>query len=333
MVTLDIDNLSFFDEDIEEVIEDQKVEDNQKEEIPKVIEKPEEDEEEEQEEEEEVNVFSAIVQGLNKKGVTTLPEDVEYDEDTFLSAIFEEAKENVKAELGLDDERTQAMFKFVSSGGDLSKLADFYKNNAPGSFDLDSEEDCESLVIEEYTAKGLSPRRIATLVQGLKDDGELEDEARSIQTKREENFSKKEAQFIKQQEEAEKRRQEEEKTYKKSFDTVLNTGKEFFGFEVNEIQRKKLKDWLNVPVDYKHTDGKTYKLTKAQIKQLELQSDPKKHAEFNLAVQILLMGEVDKQTKPKKTESAITKDIWSKVNQTGKSSKRTTKESIDDVQF
>ena len=337
---LEIDNLNFFDEDIEEVIEKKKQEEESKEfeskdkeeEAPfKDSKPPETPDEEEEDDDDKISVFTAIVKGLNSKGVTSLPEDVEYTEDTFLSAIFDEAKESVREELGLDNERTQAAIRFISNGGELAKLADFYRDNAPSELDVTIEENAERVVTEEYTKKGLKPKTIATLIQGLKDDGELESEAQTLLDSQNKDFKKREEAFVAQQEQANREKEKNAKEYEKTFNTVLNSSTSLMGLELNTEKRKKLKEWLNSPVEHKHTDGKTYKLTRSQIKQLELQNDPKRHAEFSLAIQLLMMEGI-KQVDEEVVKKKAAKSLWDKID-TGtrkKNNNSTTREAIDE---
>lgn len=330
-MALDIDNLNFFEEDVEEVMKEQEEEIAQA--APEVTE--EEETKTEEEPEEEIGLFSAIVKTLNTKGITELPEDVDYDEDSFIEALYEQAKNTVLSDLGIEDQRTQNVLKFISSGGDLKQLSKFYEGSISGANDLDDPEVQKQIIIDHYNELGITSRRIANIIQTLEDDGELELEAKEIVSKKQSEFEQKERQFFKQQEQREKEKQEREKEYKKTFENTLNTSKEFYGVEINDTQRKQFKEWLNKPVKYQHSDGKTYNLTKAQIKQMELQNDPKKYAEFTLAVQFMLMNNFSNPTREKAVERKTTQQIWNKVNlpSGGRLKNTNNKESIDDVSF
>lgn len=326
-MALDIDNLNFFEEDVEDVMKEQ-LEDNS---IPASA---EEQPEEQPEEPEEIGLFSAIVKTLNNKGITELPEDIDYDEDSFIDALYEQAKNTVLSDLGIEDERTQKVLKYISSGGDLKQLSKFYENGAGNVDDLDDADNQKQIVMEHYQSLGMSPRRIATIIQTLEDDGELEFEAKEIASKKQSEFEQQEKEFFRQQEQREREKQEREKEYKRTLETTLNTSKEFYGVEVTDTQRKQFKEWLNKPVKYQHTDGKIYNLTQAQIKQMELQNNPKKYAEFTLAVQYMLMNNFTNPAKEKEVERKTTQKIWNKVSlPSGGKLKTTKRESIDDVSF
>lgn len=329
-MAVNIDELDFFEEDVEEIIKEQQEDQPES----KTTEEESIRIEEGQEENEEIGLFSAIVKTLNNKGITELPEDKEYDEDSFIDALYEQTRQTVLADLGIEDERTQNVLKYIASGGDLKSLSKFYESSSGMTPDLDDAEVQKQVIADHYSSLGLTPRRIATMIQNLEDDGELELEAKEIASKKQSEFERKEQEFFKAQEQREREKQEREKEYKKIFENTLNTSKEFFGVEVGDPQRKQLKEWLNKPVKYQHTDGKTYNLTQAQIKQMELQNDPKKYAEFTLAVQFMLMNNFSNPVKEKQIERKTTKNIWSKVSlPSGSRTNTHKKEEIDDISF
>ena len=332
MATIDIDNLSFFEEGIEDVI-------NETTEIPEEpIEEQEETEpqgqhEQEPGEDENLNVFNVIVKSLNERGITELPEDEDYDEESFVSSLYEQAKQTVLSDLGVDDKRTQDVLRYIASGGDLTRLSEFYSQNAFSTSDLDDEDYQEQIIREHYLSKGISERRISTIIQDLKDDGELEFEAKEIYSKKDEEFRKKEQEFIKRQEEAKRIEDEKQQQYKKILDKNLNSGKSYLGVDVTETQRKQLKEWLNKPTEYTHTDGKKYKLTKAQIKQIELQKDPEAYAQFTLAVQLMLMNGFKNPTREAEIATKTTKSAWDKIKLPSGKGFRQPKENIDNIEF
>ena len=135
------------------------------------------EESEEQDYEEEINEedktpYQILMEDLVEKGVLFADEDKEYDVSE--DGIQELLEDTVNARLAAtfqENEELAMLYDVVQNGGSIQDVMQIYGEVNYSELDMSDEGTQEQVVIDYYTAKGLSEDRIARLIESSKDDG------------------------------------------------------------------------------------------------------------------------------------------------------------------
>jgi hypothetical protein len=134
-------------------------------------------EEEEQDGEEEISdedktPYQILMEDLVEKGVLFADEDKEYDVSE--DGIQELLEDTVNARLAAtfqENEELAMLYDVVQNGGSIQDVMQIYGEVNYSELDMSDEGTQEQVVIDYYTAKGLSEDKIARLIESSKDDG------------------------------------------------------------------------------------------------------------------------------------------------------------------
>jgi hypothetical protein len=136
------------------------------------------DEEESYEEEgdeisdEDKTPYQILMEDLVEKGVLFADDEKEYDANE--EGIEELLDDTVNARLGSlfeENEELAMLYDVVQNGGSIQDVMQIYNEVNYNELDMSDEGTQEQVVIDYYTAKGLSEDRINRLIEGSKDDG------------------------------------------------------------------------------------------------------------------------------------------------------------------
>jgi hypothetical protein len=131
-----------------------------------------EDSDEEIEDDEDKTAYQILMEDLVEKGVLFADEDKEYD--TSEEGIEELLEDTVNARVGSlfqENEQLAMLYDVVQNGGSIQDVMQIYGEVNYSELDMSDAGTQEQVVIDYYTAKGISEDRIARLIDGSKDDG------------------------------------------------------------------------------------------------------------------------------------------------------------------
>jgi hypothetical protein len=116
--------------------------------------------------------YQILMEDLVEKGVLFADEDKEYDIDE--DGIEELLDDTVNARLGSlfeENEELALLYDVVQNGGSIQDVMEIYGDVNYSELDMSDADTQEQVVIDYYTAKGLSEDKIARLIDSSKDDG------------------------------------------------------------------------------------------------------------------------------------------------------------------
>jgi len=123
-------------------------------------------------EDEDKTAYQILMEDLVEKGVLFADEDKEYDIDE--DGIEELLEDTVNARVGSlfqENEDLAMLYDVVQNGGSIQDVMEIYGEVNYSELDMSDEGTQEQVVIDYYTAKGISEDRIARLIDSSKDDG------------------------------------------------------------------------------------------------------------------------------------------------------------------
>jgi hypothetical protein len=129
-------------------------------------------EDEEEIDNEDKTPYQILMEDLVEKGVLFADEDKEYDVSE--DGIEELLDDTVNARIGSlfeENEELAMLYDVVQNGGSIQDVMQIYGEVNYSELDMSDADTQEQVVIDYYTAKGLSEDRISRLIDGSKDDG------------------------------------------------------------------------------------------------------------------------------------------------------------------
>jgi len=130
------------------------------------------DEEGEEISDEDKTPYQILMEDLVEKGVLFADEDKEYDVSE--DGIEELLEDTVNARLGSlfqENKELAMLYDVVQNGGSIQDVMQIYGEVNYSELDMSDEGTQEQVVIDYYTAKGISEDRISRLIESSKDDG------------------------------------------------------------------------------------------------------------------------------------------------------------------
>ncbi len=231
----------------------------------------EDHEDEDNEDEKELNPFKIMAEELGFQFEGEDPEE-------FKAAFKEQSKKEFLEEYNMDDPQVANIIGFLSEGGNIKDYIELI-NQIP-SINKMSPEQIYTAYLKDTT--DFSDLKIKKLVKQAIDADEIEDEANTAR----EYFTDVENESVKELQ----ARQVELKTMKETAakDELVQkrsiiASKQVLG---NPIENGKdfEKYFLDKTVVYKHSDGKSYKLTPYEKHLITIQSDPKQRLEYETMI-------------------------------------------------
>ncbi len=129
------------------------------------------------EDDEDKTAYQILMEDLVEKGVLFADDDKEYDIDE--DGIEELLEDTVNARVGSlfqENEDLAMLYDVVQNGGSIQDVMEIYGEVNYSELDMSDEGTQEQVVIDYYTAKGISEDRIARLIDSSKDDGSFGNE-------------------------------------------------------------------------------------------------------------------------------------------------------------
>lgn len=121
--------------------------------------------------------YQILMEDLVEKGVLFAAEDKEYDATE--SGIEELLEDTVNARVGSlfqENEDLAMLYDVVQNGGSIQDVMQIYGEVNYSELDMSDAGTQEQVVIDYYTAKGISEDRISRLIESSKDDGSFGNE-------------------------------------------------------------------------------------------------------------------------------------------------------------
>jgi len=210
-------------------------------------------EEEEQDGEEEINEedktpYQILMEDLVEKGVLFADENKEYDVSE--DGIQELLEDTVNARLAAtfqENEELAMLYDVVQNGGSIQDVMQIYGEVNYSELDMSDEGTQEQVVIDYYTAKGLSEDRISRLIESSKDDGTFGSEVEEAHTAL---VNSQRAQMQEYLNSLEQRKIEEEEYAREQMVTLrqtINSIEEIQGFKMDKRTRDDFFNYMTQP--------------------------------------------------------------------------------------
>ena len=142
-----------------------------------------EDSDEDVEYDEDKTAYQILMEDLVEKGVLFADEDKEYDaNEDGIEELLEDTVNSRVSSLFEENEQLAMLYDVVQNGGSIQDVMEIYGEVNYSELDMSDEGTQEQVVIDYYTAKGISEDRIARLIDGSKDDGTFGNEVQEAYT-------------------------------------------------------------------------------------------------------------------------------------------------------
>jgi hypothetical protein len=204
--------------------------------------------EEIEENEEDKTPYQILMEDLVEKGVLFADEDKEYDVSE--DGIQELLEDTVNARLAAtfqENEELAMLYDVVQNGGSIQDVMQIYGEVNYSELDMSDEGTQEQVVIDYYTAKGLSEDRIARLIESSKDDGSF---AGEVQEAHAALVNSQKAQMQEYLNSLEERKTQEEEYAREQMVTLrqtVNSIEEIQGFKLDKRTRDDFFNYMTQP--------------------------------------------------------------------------------------
>ena len=204
--------------------------------------------EEIEENEEDKTPYQILMEDLVEKGVLFADEDKEYDVSE--DGIQELLEDSVNARLAAtfqENEELAMLYDVVQNGGSIQDVMQIYGEVNYSELDMSDEGTQEQVVIDYYTAKGLSEDRIARLIESSKDDGSF---AGEVQEAHAALVNSQKAQMQEYLNSLEERKTQEEEYAREQMVTLrqtVNSIEEIQGFKLDKRTRDDFFNYMTQP--------------------------------------------------------------------------------------
>jgi len=127
--------------------------------------------------------YQILMEDLVEKGVLFANEDKEYDAtENGIEELLEDTVNARVSSLFQENEQLAMLYDVVQNGGSIQDVMQIYGEVNYSELDMSDEGTQEQVVIDYYTAKGISEARIARLIDSSKDDGTFGNEVQEAYT-------------------------------------------------------------------------------------------------------------------------------------------------------
>jgi hypothetical protein len=121
--------------------------------------------------------YQILMEDLVEKGVLYADDDKEYDAtESGIEELLEDTVNARVSSLFQENEQLAMLYDVVQNGGSIQDVMQIYGEVNYSELDMSDAGTQEQVVIDYYTAKGISEDRIARLIEGSKDDGSFGNE-------------------------------------------------------------------------------------------------------------------------------------------------------------
>lgn len=206
------------------------------------------DSEENIDDEEDKTPYQILMEDLVEKGVLFADEDKEYDVSE--DGIEELLEDTVNARLAAtfqENEDLAMLYDIVQNGGTIQDVMQIYGDVNYSELDMSDEGTQEQVVIDYYTAKGLSEDKISRLIESSKDDGTFGSEVEEAYTALVNSQKTQVQQYLNS---LEQKRVEEEEYVREQMVTLrqtINSIDEIQGFKMDKRTRDDFFNYMTQP--------------------------------------------------------------------------------------
>lgn len=259
----------------------------------------------EQDSDEDENPARYFAKMFSEKGLLTVPEGLEVENDEDLDKIIEhtieEGVNEYKSSLGSE---ALKFIEFVENGGNPADYINFSVEAASLTSMDESDPDNQKYLYKEYlreTTK-FSDSKINKLIEQADIDDELEENAAEAKDFFKSKESEIKANALRQQEEDYSRNQKLRQEFVDKTTSMINNSQEVFDFPLGDkTKRKELHEYIMKPsVPYTTPDGKKTLITQMQSDKMKLQSDPEQKYKAFIFEALQLKNNFDLQPIKKK---------------------------------
>lgn len=141
------------------------------------------EESEEEISDEDKTPYQILMEDLVEKGVLFANEEKEYDAtENGIEELLEDTVNARVSSLFQENEQLAMLYDVVQNGGSIQDVMQIYGEVNYSELDMSDEGTQEQVVIDYYTAKGISEARITRLIESSKDDGTFGNEVQEAYT-------------------------------------------------------------------------------------------------------------------------------------------------------
>jgi hypothetical protein len=192
--------------------------------------------------------YQILMEDLVEKGVLFADEDKEYDVSE--DGIEELLEDTVNARLGSlfeENEELAMLYDVVQNGGSIQDVMQMYGEVNYSELDMSDADTQEQVIIDYYTAKGLSEDKIARLIDSSKDDGTFGNEVQEAYSAL---VNSQRAQMQEYLESLQQQKVEQEEYVKEQLYTLrstINQIEEIQGFKMDKRTRDDFYNYMTQP--------------------------------------------------------------------------------------
>jgi hypothetical protein len=208
----------------------------------------EQDEEGEEINEEDKTPYQILMEDLVEKGVLFADEDKEYDVSE--DGIQELLEDTVNARLAAtfqENEELAMLYDVVQNGGSIQDVMQIYGEVNYSELDMSDEGTQEQVVIDYYTAKGLSEDRIARLIESSKDDGSFAGEVQEAHAALVNSQKAQMQEYLNSLEEQKAQEEEYAREQMVTLRQTVNSIEEIQGFKLDKRTRDDFFNYMTAP--------------------------------------------------------------------------------------
>ena len=207
-----------------------------------------EEESDEEISDEDKTPYQILMEDLVEKGVLFADEDKEYDVSE--DGIQELLEDTVNARLGSlfqENEELAMLYDVVQNGGSIQDVMQIYGEVNYSELDMSDEGTQEQVVIDYYTAKGLSEDRISRLIEGSKDDGSFGNEVQEAYSALVNSQRAQMQEYLSSLEEKKIEEQEYAREQMVTLRQTINSIEEIQGFKMDKRTRDDFFNYMTAP--------------------------------------------------------------------------------------
>jgi hypothetical protein len=207
-----------------------------------------EEEEGEEISDEDKTPYQILMEDLVEKGVLFADEDKEYDVSE--DGIQELLEDTVNARLGSlfqENEELAMLYDVVQNGGTIQDVMQIYGDVNYSELDMSDAGTQEQVVIDYYTAKGLSEDRIARLIEGSKDDGSFGNEVQEAYSALVNSQRAQMQEYLNSLEEQKTQEEEYVREQMVTLRQTINNIEEIQGFKMDKRTRDDFFNYMTAP--------------------------------------------------------------------------------------
>lgn len=182
---------------------------------------------------------------MKEQGYLNLPEDYEFDGDLYKAyqADFEYRQQQLTDSIiqSIPEEARAAIEYSLNGGNDVKQFAEILSGKQTmSSINLEDEDQVERFMVQHYRDKGIEEKYVKGIIEGMKDEDSLFDEAEKIYSEKKQAIEAQEKELLQKQKEQVQAAKQQQQEYVTNLEQELQQaqwtpqGKEFIKKEIYE---------------------------------------------------------------------------------------------------